>query len=335
VSTRRVIVAGSHGFIGRYVTRALAADGWAVTGLHKNGYADQPKRPDHDGLASIVCDLATTLPRPIGCDAIVNLAAESHVDKSIADPVPFIQNNLMCALRMLELARLVGPKMFIQVSTDEVFGPAPPGVFYQEWDRQIPSSPYAASKSMQEMAAISYWRTYRVPVVIVRLMNNFGVGQNDEKMVPKTVRCIKEGKPVPVHAEQALLADGTEVGWVPGSRTWLHASNTADAIRFILANVRPIMYPGNHPISDALSDSDRPLAFNVSGDIEIDNADLVRRAGVILGLPAHIKYVDFHSSRPGHDRRYALGGEALRQRGWVPPTSFEDSFRETVLEMAK
>jgi dTDP-glucose 4,6-dehydratase len=321
---KTVLIAGSGGFIGNYCVKEFIGD-WNVIGLHKAGYADTKDAKDAPAK-TIIHDLNSP-PRPVACDAIINLAAESHVDKSIAAPVPFIMNNVACALNMLEMARLARPRCFLQVSTDEVFGPAPDGTYFEEWDRQIPSSPYAASKTAQEAVAISYWRTYRIPVVIVRLMNNYGVGQNLEKMVPKTVRLLKEGKPVPVHAEyQDCMDDLTHYGvWRAGSRTWLHAANTASALRFILENVTPAMYP----------DADRPACFHIAGDQELANDVLVHRAAIILNVPAKIEYVDFHTSRPGHDRRYALRSTKLQELGWVPPKDFDTSFKETVLELAK
>ena len=254
-------------------------------------------------------------------DAVMHLAAESHVDRSIAQPVPFIENNVALVLNMLEYARKVKPRAFIQVSTDEVYGSAPPDYSNLEWDSIMPSNPYAASKAAQEAIAISYWRTYGVPVVITNTMNNFGENQNKEKFIPLVVEKILTGEPLSVH--------GTFKGekFVSGSRVWLHAENHAHALVHIVNNCR----------IHSFADGDHfPLRLHVSGEEDLTNLEIVKRASKILGLSANLVLEDYHGSRPGHDLRYSLDGSTLRhEHEWVPPRSFEDSFEATVLSLAK
>lgn len=243
---------------------------------------------------------------------ILNLASDSHVDRSITDPVPFVQNNVNIALNLLEYARVVKPKVFVQFSTDEVYGAAKDGVNFQEWSPIIPSNPYSASKACQEAIAISYWRTYNVPVVITNTMNLVGAMQDPEKYMAKLIRFINDDTVITIHGDP-------ETGKT-GSRYYLHARNMADALLFILQ--QPVaMYP----------DTDRPERYNIVGDKELNNIEMARMIADILGKK-EFKYliVDHHTSRPGHDRRYALDGEKLKNLGWSAPKSLRTSVEDTV-----
>ena len=244
-------------------------------------------------------------------DIIFNFAAQSHVDRSIEDPVPFIRNNVDSVLNMLEFAR--GQKhlqAFFQVSTDEVYGPAPSGYAHKEWDSIIPSNPYAASKACQEAIAISYWRSYNVPVVLTETMNNIGERQDSEKFVPKIIKCILQGKSVPVHATHGAVS----------SRFYMHARNHADALLFIAQNTVPGRYPGHT----------RPDRYHVVGECELDNLELAQRVAAAVGAPLVYHFEDVHSTRPGHDLRYALDGSKLAELGWHPPVSLTAAIQRTV-----
>jgi dTDP-glucose 4,6-dehydratase len=243
---------------------------------------------------------------------ILNLASDSHVDRSITDPVPFVQNNVNIALNLLEYARVVKPKIFVQFSTDEVYGAATDGVNFAEWSPIIPSNPYSASKACQEAIAISYWRTYNVPVVITNTMNLFGQMQDAEKYIAKLIRCIEHDTVVTIH--------GDPVTKETGSRFYLHARNMADALLFILELPVPL-YP----------DTDRPARYNIVGDVEMNNKELARTVAEILGKP-NFSYVieDFHKTRPGHDRRYALDGTKMHELGWNAPLTFRTSLEQYI-----
>lgn len=246
-------------------------------------------------------------------DVIINCAADSHVDRSIVDPVPFIQNNVNIALHMLEYAREVKPRVFMQISTDEVYGPAPDGVNHVEWSTILPSNPYSASKAAQEAIAISYWRTYGVPLILTNTMNLFSERQDTEKFVPMLIKGISEGREVTIHGAPGKV----------GSRYYLHARNQADAIQYIIENLPATMYEDGGTV-------DRPDRYNVVGDREVNNMEMALLIAEYVGKDLNAKYIDHHATRPGHDRRYALDGTKLREAGWVAPVEFEDSLRNVV-----
>ena len=248
-------------------------------------------------------------------DYIVNVASDSHVDRSIKNPAPFFLNNTALIANVLEMARAVSPEKFIQISTDEVFGPAPKGYAHKEWDVHIPSNPYSASKSAQEALSIAYWRTFGVPLIITNTMNNFGEGQHEEKFIPLVIRNLLLGKSVNIHGQ----FDGGV--FTPGSRYWLHASAHADALIYLLNTAQPNRFP----------ESSKPSRWNIVGDVEVDNENMVHRIAEILGVDPKIRQDDFHSSRPGHDLRYALDGTKLRDYGFSPATTFDEALRTTVL----
>lgn len=242
---------------------------------------------------------------------IINFAAESHVYRSIEEPVPFIENNVDLMLTMLELARKVKPKMFIQVSTDEVYGSAPVGYRYKEWDPIIPSNPYAASKCAQEAIAISYWRTYDVPLVITNTVNNFGETQDREKYLSLLISKIARDEKITVHGSKDFI----------GGRYYLYVKNHADAILHIINNV---------PVKFCEGEQDRPNRFNVTSDDEFDNLTIAKKVAEIMGKELNYELIDVHAVRKGHDRRYALDSTKLKDTGWVMPFTFEESLKKYI-----
>src|SRR6266496_3370429 len=237
--SKSVLISGIGGFIGSHLLEHLLINtDWNIIGIdsfrHKgitdritdtlvyNRFPDRVKIITHDLIAPISPLMIETIGGPI--DYIINMASESHVDRSIVHPVPFIKNNVDLVLTMLEYARIIKPKVFIQISTDEVYGPMNKGDPHPEWDTILPSNPYSASKAAQEAIAISYWRTYGVPLVITNTMNIIGEMQDSEKFVPKIIKNLLADRPVPVHCD----SDGR-----PGSRFYLHARNLADAWRYL------------------------------------------------------------------------------------------------------
>lgn len=328
---KRVLITGGLGFIGSHtVEHYLMTTDWDIVVIDSLRHAGRVERvtemhgynPDrvtllwHDlraPLHNMLCDHIGNI------DYIVNMASDSHVDRSITDPVDFVQNNVALVLNMLEYARKMEGKLktFIQVSTDEVYGPAPIGYSHKEGEPFAPSNPYAASKASQEMIAFSYWRTFGVPLIITNTMNNFGERQDIEKFVPMTILKILNKETNIIHAKQ------TNGDWISGSRVWLHARNHADAVKYILQTIPPVKYSNEDEIT-------MPLRFNVAGDKEITNLEIVQMIAKIIGIKPLIEFVDFHSSRPGHDLRYSLDGEALRKAGWEMPISTEQSFERTV-----
>lgn len=324
---KRVLATGGTGFVGHhFVEHVLKSTDWEIEIIDKLSYSGDaakvtelecfdPKRVKihwHDLRAPIMESLKNEMGR---IDYIVNFAAESHVDNSIDKPAEFIHNNVMVAVNMLEYARENPVEKFIQISTDEVFGPALEKAHgFEEWSVHIPSNPYSASKSAQEAIAISYWRTYGVPIFITNTMNMFGERQHPEKLIPKAIACLLNGEHVPVHAQYR------DSQWVASSRFWLHARNHADALLWILNNAEPWMYP----------DSVKPLKYNISGDVELSALDIVYKIAKIMDSSVLVEMVDYHSHRPGHDMRYALDGSKIHRHGWTPPVDFEKSLEKTV-----
>ncbi len=252
-------------------------------------------------------------------DAIWNIASESHVDRSITHPVPFVKNNVELMLNMLELARYLEPRLFLQMSTDEVYGPAPAGHDHKEWETPLPSNPYSASKAAQEAIAFSYWRTYGVPLVITNTMNIIGEMQDAEKFAPMVMKKVWSGQPMTIHA--------SPTGEI-GSRYYLHAYNLADAWSYLTDCYGPNAF--DVPAYGFEAGIDRPAKFHIVGEREVDNLQFAKMIAAELDKPLHYELVDFHSSRPGHDLRYALDGQKMATIGWTAPLSLDESVSRMV-----
>lgn len=319
---KRILITGSAGFIGSHlVDHVLENTDWEVIGLdsfrHRGDslrvYQD-PKRYQiftHDLTTPISDRLISKIGK---IDYIVNMASESHVDRSITDPVPFCENNFKLALTMLEYARKANPEIFIQISTDECYGPALNGVNHKEWSTILPSNPYSASKAAMEALSISYWRTYGVPVIITNTMNVFSPRQDSEKFIPMLIKKINAGEEVVIHGKEGDI----------GSRFYIHARNKADALLFIIKNLPVTKYEDN--IEKIII----PDRYNIVGEIELNNLEVAEVIADILNKPLKYRLEDFHSTRPGHDRRYALDGTKLKNLGWIPPMTFRESLESTI-----
>lgn len=248
-------------------------------------------------------------------DYIIAMASLSDVEASIQNPVPFIQNNVNLTLNLLEYARVVKPEVFIQISTDEVYGAVSSkhDDLRVEWDAIIPSNPYAASKACQEAIATSYWRTYGVPVIITNTMNNFGEMQQSSKFPAMIQKWITEGKKITIHGKADLI----------GSRSYIHSRNFADAVLFLLRNTTPYLHTPNM--------ADRPQRYNIAGDIQLDNLELAQVINKLMGKgELDYELVDTHSQRPGHDPHYGLDNTKITKLGWKPPRTFEESMEATI-----
>jgi dTDP-glucose 4,6-dehydratase len=230
-------------------------------------------------------------------DVIINFAAESHVDRSIAEPEPFLTTNILGTQVLLEAARKFGHEKFVQISTDEVYGSIRGGSF-KEGDPLKPSSPYAASKAAADMLVHSYIVTYGLPALITRSTNNFGPYQHPEKLIPKLIINAISGKPLPIYG------DGKSV------RDWLYVVDNCEAIDFILREGK---------IGEI---------YNVGAGNEKTNLEIATFILEELGKPkSMIKFVE---DRPGHDRRYSLNCEKLKALGWKPKYPLDRGLKETV-----
>jgi len=326
MSSKRILLTGIGGFIGSHcLSHLLVNTDWEIVGIdswrhkgiserltHNEHFLKHIKRVNiytHDLIAPI----SSVLKSKIGkVDYIINFASESHVDRSITNPVPFVKNNVDIALNMLEYAREINPEKFVQISTDEVYGATDGKYTHPEWSAILPSNPYSASKACQEAIAISYWRTYGVPVMITNIMNTAGEYQSSEKYVPMVIKKILNGEKVQVHADPK--------SGEPGSRFWLHARNTSDAILFILKNVDVKKFP----------EVDRPERFNIVGEKQISNLEIAKMIADVMGKDLDYELVDAHSSRPGHDPHYGLCGKKLESYGYKFPVNLHSSLEKMV-----
>lgn len=254
-------------------------------------------------------------------DYMVCFASESHVDRSISDPVPFVRNNVDVALNTLELARRLKPKAVVWVSTDEVYGPVEADDLegHPEWDTIMPSNPYSASKAAQEALAFSYWRTYGVPLIVVNCMNMIGERQDAEKFVPLVLSKVMKGEEVTIHGTPDHI----------GTRHYLHARNLADGITFLLDKTTPSMFPSYASPDDPWT-SDRPDRYNIACPERIDNLTMAQMIAGYAGKELKYRLEDFHSQRPGHDPHYGLSGKKMEDLGWTPPVSLADSLKHTI-----
>jgi dTDP-glucose 4,6-dehydratase len=326
--TTRVILSGAAGFAGSHALRHfLAHTSWQIVCPvsldHKGhmGRIDAALAGQHRTRVQLIpCDLAQPLSskarvllgRP---DLIINYASSSHVERSISDPVPFVANNMHLMLNLLEYARSIPDlRAFVHMSTDEVYGPSYDGELFTEDAQHRPSNPYAASKSAQSQLGYAWWRTYQVPFVEVYGCNMFGEhAQNPEKFFPKVMAKVAAGEAVPIHA--------TPEG-VPGTRFWQHARNVADAILFIIQNVTPARYTENG--------ARVPTRFNITSGDKVSNLCLAEIVAETMGKPLKPEFVDYHSSRPGHDVSYGLDASRLKALGWKAPVGFYEGVQRTV-----
>jgi dTDP-glucose 4,6-dehydratase len=254
-------------------------------------------------------------------DVIINTASLANVDESIKEPPSFIKNNINLSINMFEYARnLDSLKTFIQVSTDEVFGDANNGLNHHEWSPLTPSNPYSASKVGQEAIAQAYWRTFNVPIVITNTTNMFGERQDQKAFIPKVINHLMNDKVIPVHGK---YFDGK---FKASSRFYLYTQNQVDAIKFLIEK----FINTSHRYSDGLY---RIEKFNVAGDIEVYNDEIVLKVANILDIKKEglFEYVDPTIHRPGLDLRYSLDGSKLKNAGWKQPFSFDQALEKTVL----
>lgn len=324
--TKKIVITGICGFVSSHICEHfLKETDWEIIGLDKLSYSSNGFNRLRDIKAvgdkrvkifavDLQLPLSEGVKKEIGeVDYILNLASESHVDRSIADPVNFIENNVKLVLNMLEWARELGDlKKFIQFSTDEVYGTAPEGIDYKEGDRHNVGNPYSASKDAQESICRAYSNTYGLPINITNSGNIIGERQHPEKFVPLCIKKIMNGEVMKIHSNPEQTKAGT--------RYYLHARNIAKALQFILEET-----------DERLDKNDASKGcWNIIADEEIDNLAMFQKIAKIMGKEGKYEFVDAHSSRPGHDLHYRLNGEKLRNTGFKYPKTLEDSLEKTV-----
>jgi dTDP-glucose 4,6-dehydratase len=289
----RLLVTGAAGFIGSHFVRRVVDAGDEVVVLDKLTYSGNRANlegVEHEFVQGDICDAPIVAEAARGCEAIVNFAAETHVDRSILEAAEFIQTDVAGAQVLLELARRDGIRL-VHVSTDEVYGDLEGGGRSKETDPLRPSSPYSASKAGGDLQVLAYVRTFGVDACITRGANTYGPRQYPEKMLPLFITNALDGEPLPVYG------DGRQI------REWLHAEDHAAAIDLVLRRGEP------------------GEIYNVGGE-ERENIDVTTRILELIGADESlIRHVD---DRPGHDRRYALDDTRLRALGWAPERRFED-----------
>jgi dTDP-glucose 4,6-dehydratase len=322
---KRVLLTGAGGFFGSHLLRHLLVNtDWDFVTPCSWTHKGTPERlenaiagMDKNRVTVITHDLTApftevTKKRIGKIDIILNIASNSHVNRSIDNPGEFVIGNTLLAYNLLEYAREIKPELFLQFSTDEVYGVAPEGVNHKEWSSIVPSNPYSASKACQEAIAISYWRTYGLPIVITNTMNLFGETQDAEKYTAQLIKKIYKDETVTVHGSEGNI----------GSRFYLHARNAADAVLYIVKNLPAKLYNEGENLL--------PDRYNIVGDKEMDNLELAKLVASMMGKELKYELVDFHKGRPGHDRRYALDGTKLKEAGWIAPMEFETSLKKSI-----
>jgi dTDP-glucose 4,6-dehydratase len=292
-----VYITGCCGFIGSYVTEACLKEGWYVIGVDKMTYASQPHKIKEfilmgggERFIFINKDI-NDLDKLFDCDYIINCAAETHVDNSIVSSKEFLHSNINGVQHLLELIRQKGHfKMptLLHFSTDEVYGDIKEGS-HTESNLLKPSNPYSATKAAADMLILAWARTFKVPYIIVRPTNNYGIGQYVEKLIPKACKLIQLGRKIPLHN------NGTP------RRVWLHAKDTANAVITII----------HSEVQNEI--------YNIGGNAELQNIEIVRKIYGLMTTTAsdNIEVAcDFSYHRDGQDVRYSLDDNKLRQLGW-------------------
>lgn len=307
----KLLVTGGAGFIGSNFIRHLLKEhpDWYIVNLDKLTYAgnlenlkDVEDNPHYLFVRGDIADreLVDRLFREEKFDLVANVAAESHVDRSILDPAPFIEINVKGTQVLLEAARQHGIAKFLQVSTDEVYGSLQPDEPpFTEESPLKPNSPYSASKAAADLMCRAYFVTYGLPVVITRCSNNYGPYQFPEKFIPVCITNALEGKPIP------LYGDGLNI------RDWIHVEDHCRALDLVLQKGRP------------------GEVYNIGANNEHTNLEIVKTILKLMGKPESL--ITFVKDRPGHDRRYAIDAKKSRQElGWAPARDFVSGLEELI-----
>ncbi|AIJ04935.1 dTDP-glucose 4,6-dehydratase [Methanocaldococcus bathoardescens] len=302
----KILVTGGAGFIGSNFIRYILDKhkDWEVINLDKLGYGsnlDNLKGIDEDRYSFVKGDitdfeLISKLVKEV--DAVINMAAETHVDRSISNPYSFIESNIIGVYTILEAIRKYNPEVnFVHVSTDEVYGDIEKGSFTEN-DRLMPSSPYSASKAGGDMLVLGWARTYNLNAKITRCTNNYGPYQFPEKLIPKTIIRASMDLKVPIYGKGENVRD------------WLYVLDHCSGIELVLEK------------------GEKREVYNIASNQEKKNIEVVKMILKIMGKSEDL--IEFVEDRPGHDIRYSLDASKIRELGWKPKFKFEDGLKETV-----
>ncbi|MDP1809425.1 MAG: dTDP-glucose 4,6-dehydratase [Actinomycetota bacterium] len=303
---RQIMVTGGSGFIGsnfiRYILNKYP--NYGVVNYDKLTYAGNPDNlkdlegsPNYDFVHADIDDIDKAVYVMRGCDAVINFAAESHVDRSIKSAREFMTTNVVGTQTLLEAARAVVPSRFIHVSTDEVYGSRNKGSFTEK-DCLLPSSPYSASKASSDLVCLSYMTTYGMPVIITRSSNNFGPYQYPEKLIPLLITNAMAGNPLPIYG------DGKNV------RDWIFVEDNC-------AGIDAVLHRG-----------DVGKIYNIGGGMEVENIAIALKILKIMGKPESL--ITYVPDRLGHDRRYSIDSSRTAKLGWAPAKGFDEALLTTV-----
>lgn len=302
----KILITGGAGFIGSNFIRFMLKrhPDYKVVNLDKLTYCgnlenlkDIEDNPNYSFIKGDIKDVDVVKGAMEGCEAVVNFAAESHVDRAIKNPNHFVRTNVHGVLTLLKVAKDMKISRFVQIGTDEEYGSIEKGSFTEK-SVLNPRNPYSASKAGGDLLTLSFYNTYKLSVLVVRSCNNFGPYQFPEKIIPLFITNALENKKLPVYA------DGMNI------RDWLYVLDNCEAIDLVLHKGK---------ISEI---------YNISGDHEITNIELTHKILKCLGKGEDL--IEFVKDRPGHDKRYSLNCAKIKALGWRPHHNFEDALKETI-----
>ena len=328
---KNILITGGAGFIAHHIiAHVIKNTDWNITTVDRLDISGNLNRLDdilkefsiedkkrlriifHDLKAEINSQIKSEVGEP---NIILHLAAASHVDRSIKYPMEFVNDNVVGTVNLLNFAKENNNlEKFVYFSTDEIFGNAPKGISYKEYDRYNSTNPYSASKAAAEEFCVAYENTYKMPIFITHTMNVFGERQHPEKFIPMVIQKVRDGKKVLIHSNKEKTK--------AGSRHYIHAQDVADGLMFIL-NLKNYQHQGD------FGNAKCPK-FNLVGPEEIDNLTLAQMIAKVQKKELVYELIDNHSSRPGHDLRYSLSPELLKKLGWEPKIKLSKRIEEVV-----
>ena len=315
----RALVTGGAGFIGHHLVRHLLDMGWDVTSLDRldvsgnclrlaeilQGAPTDMRNRFHQHWHDLRSEINPLVEQQLGpFSHIFHLAAASHVDRSIADPLSFVFDNVVGTCNLLNFARRQKElSSFLLFSTDEVFGTAERGQAFREWDRYRATNPYSATKAAAEELGLSFSNTYGLPVVVAHVMNTYGIRQHPEKFIPKTIRAILLQEPLPLH---------TSKNGEMGTRFYVHVEDVVRAVEFLARQGKA------------------GEKYNIVGPREVANLELAQFIADCVGRPLQYELTPTDANRPGHDWRYALDGSVMQGLGFNHRRIIEESLPDIV-----